>query len=141
VPIKKLGEGYYLFGTRKIFAKILNGRLIIRVGGGYVVIEEFISQFAEKELNALDRLRAEGKDPHAPDKIDDLRRKHKNRGQFGGSLPREISPSKPLKKAGSEKDLVYLGTTDVRMSGTFHKKKFTESQLNNMRIADPRSVR
>jgi TfoX/Sxy family transcriptional regulator of competence genes len=43
VPIKKLGEGYYLFGTRKIFAKVLNGRLIIRVGGGFVVIEEFIS--------------------------------------------------------------------------------------------------
>jgi len=57
VPIKKLGEGYYLFGTRKIFAKILNGRLIIRVGGGFVVIEEFISQYAEKELNAIDRLR------------------------------------------------------------------------------------
>ena len=42
VPIKKLGEGY-LFCTRKIFAKVLNGRLIIRVGGGFVVIEEFIS--------------------------------------------------------------------------------------------------
>lgn len=50
VPIKKLGDGYYLFGSRKIYAKILNGKLVIRVGGGYMIIEEFISTFAEKEL-------------------------------------------------------------------------------------------
>ena len=56
VPIKRLGDGYYLFGTRKIFAKILNGKLVIRVGGGYMVIEEFISTYAEKELVKLDTL-------------------------------------------------------------------------------------
>jgi len=28
----------------------LNGKLVIRVGGGYMVIEEFISTYAEKEL-------------------------------------------------------------------------------------------
>ena len=38
VPIKRLGDGYYLFGTRKIYAKIMNGKLVIRVGGGYMVI-------------------------------------------------------------------------------------------------------
>lgn len=38
VPIKKIGGGFYLFGTRKIFAKILNGKLVIRVGGGYMII-------------------------------------------------------------------------------------------------------
>ena len=31
-----------MFGTKKIFAKVLNGRLVIRVGGGFMVIEEFI---------------------------------------------------------------------------------------------------
>jgi hypothetical protein len=39
-----------MFGTRKIYAKILNGRLVIRVGGGYMVIEEFIATYAETEL-------------------------------------------------------------------------------------------
>lgn len=53
VPIKKLGHGYYMFGTRKIYAKILNGKLVIRVGGGYMVIEEFISTYAEGELNKM----------------------------------------------------------------------------------------
>lgn len=47
VPIKRLGNGYYLFGTRKIFAKIMNGKLVIRVGGGYMVIEEFIATYAD----------------------------------------------------------------------------------------------
>lgn len=55
VPIKKLGDGYYLFGTRKIYAKILNGKLVIRVGGGFMVIEEFISTYAEKELVKMDQ--------------------------------------------------------------------------------------
>ena len=42
VPLKRLGGGYYMFGTRKIFAKIMNDKLVVRVGGGYMTIEEFI---------------------------------------------------------------------------------------------------
>lgn len=29
VPFKKLGGGYYIFGTKKIYAKILNSQLVI----------------------------------------------------------------------------------------------------------------
>jgi TfoX/Sxy family transcriptional regulator of competence genes len=47
VPIKRLGNGYYLFGSKKIFAKIMNGKLVIRVGGGFMVIEEFIAAYAD----------------------------------------------------------------------------------------------
>ena len=53
VPIKRLGNGYYLFGTKKIFAKIMNGKLVIRVGGGFMVIEEFIASYADAELKKL----------------------------------------------------------------------------------------
>jgi hypothetical protein len=42
VPIKRIGGGYYLFGTKKIYAKIINGKLVIRVGGGYMGIDEFM---------------------------------------------------------------------------------------------------
>jgi hypothetical protein len=42
VPIKRIGNGYYMFGTKKIFAKVINGKLVIRVGGGYMGIEEFM---------------------------------------------------------------------------------------------------
>ena len=42
VPVKKIAEGYYLFGTRKIYAKIMNGKLVVRVGGGYMSFQEFL---------------------------------------------------------------------------------------------------
>jgi hypothetical protein len=57
VPIKRLGNGYYLFGTKKIYAKIMNGKLVIRVGGGYMIIEEFIASYSDseiKKINAID---------------------------------------------------------------------------------------
>lgn len=50
VPIKRMGDGNYLFGTKKIYAKIMNGKLVIRVGGGFMVIEEFITAYSESEL-------------------------------------------------------------------------------------------
>ena len=53
VPIRRLGNGYYIFGTRKIYAKIMNGKLVIRVGGGYMVIDEFIQTYADIELNKI----------------------------------------------------------------------------------------
>ena len=56
VPIKRLGNGFYLFGMKKIYAKILNGKLVIRVGGGYMIIEEFIQTYADQELHKLEKL-------------------------------------------------------------------------------------
>lgn len=50
VPIKRMGDGNYFFGTKKIYAKIMNGKLVIRVGGGFMVIEEFITAYADSEL-------------------------------------------------------------------------------------------
>lgn len=49
VPVKRLGEGQYMYGSKKIFAKIMNGKLIIRVGGGYMLIDEFLKNYAEQE--------------------------------------------------------------------------------------------
>lgn len=66
VPIRKLGDGYYYFGSRKIYAKIMNGKLVIRVGGGYMVIEEFIEAYAEQEMQRLEKL-----DPHGVDPFDE----------------------------------------------------------------------
>ena len=37
-----LGPGQYMFGLRKIMAKLINGKLVIRVGGGYMYVAEFI---------------------------------------------------------------------------------------------------
>lgn len=39
-----------MFGSKKIFAKIMNGKLVIRVGGGYMLIDEFLANYAELEM-------------------------------------------------------------------------------------------
>lgn len=38
-----------MFGTKKIYCKIINGKLVVRVGGGYMGIEEFIMQYGQQE--------------------------------------------------------------------------------------------
>jgi len=53
IPIKRLGDGFYIFGTRKIFVKLMNGKLVVRVGGGFMSIEEFLEQYAEMEYQKV----------------------------------------------------------------------------------------
>jgi len=53
VPMVRTGEGNYVFGTRKIFAKIMNEKLVIRVGGGFMLIEEFLPTYGQQELDKI----------------------------------------------------------------------------------------
>lgn len=39
-----------MFGTKAIMAKVINGKLVIRVGGGYMAAEEFINQYGPMEM-------------------------------------------------------------------------------------------
>jgi Growth-Arrest-Specific Protein 2 Domain len=52
VPIKFLrqGAGNYLFGSKKIYIKIETGRLLVRVGGGFTSIDEFLNIYTPVEL-------------------------------------------------------------------------------------------
>ncbi len=42
MPIKRLGDGFYIFGTKKIYVKMIQGRLAVRVGGGFMNVAEFL---------------------------------------------------------------------------------------------------
>jgi hypothetical protein len=53
LPVKRLSEGKYLFGSKQILAKIINGKLVIRVGGGYMSADEFIDQYGRIEMLKL----------------------------------------------------------------------------------------
>ena len=53
VPIQRLGDGGYMFGSRKIYAKIQNDKLVIRVGGGFMLIDEFLSTYGQQELDKM----------------------------------------------------------------------------------------
>ena len=65
VPIKNLGDGYFMFGTKKIYAKTINGQLVVRVGGGYMVIDEFIENYIEAEEQKVQKKIQRGEDPFA----------------------------------------------------------------------------
>ena len=53
IPINRIDPSNYLFGTRVISAKIINGVLMIRVGGGFMGIEEFVGTHQQKEILQL----------------------------------------------------------------------------------------
>jgi hypothetical protein len=56
----QLNREFYLFGTRKIFAKVLNNKLVVRVGGGFMSFTEFIDTYALMELKKINELQAGG---------------------------------------------------------------------------------
>ena len=60
VPIRRLGDGFYLFGTRRIYAKVMNNKLVVRVGGGYMSFSEFIDTYALAELKKINELQSTG---------------------------------------------------------------------------------
>ena len=45
-----MAAGKYLFGTKSIIAKIVNMKLLIRVGGGFMSADEFIEQYGRIEM-------------------------------------------------------------------------------------------
>ena len=47
-------EGVYQFGSRKVYIKIEKGdAILVRVGGGYMHIHEFIKQYMPLEVDKL----------------------------------------------------------------------------------------
>jgi hypothetical protein len=54
VPFMRLSSGVYLFGSRKVIAKV-NGvdKLVFRVGGGYHTFEEFLDLYRDEEQDKL----------------------------------------------------------------------------------------
>lgn len=56
----RLQPGIYTFGSKKVCVKIENGKINIRVGGGYMRIEEFLEKYTTVELEKCIR---DGVDP------------------------------------------------------------------------------
>ena len=59
VPFKREEPGVYLFGSRRIAIKVEQGRLIVRVGGGYVSIDDFITSYTPSELEKMENRRTD----------------------------------------------------------------------------------
>ena len=54
MPVKRLGDGFYIFGTRKIYVKLMQNRLVVRVGGGFMSIDEFMIQYSQMEFQKVE---------------------------------------------------------------------------------------
>lgn len=130
VPIKRLGGGYYQFGTRKIYAKILNGKLVIRVGGGYMVIDEFIETYSSAELKKMEQRRNRGLEA-----VPNLGEMSPSNRSFGS--PRKLgSPSNKTMKANKKKEegngFSFSTKGSSAMNGTMRNKNFTQAQMDKM---------
>ena len=50
VPWKRMSEGNYMYGTKKVSVKYMRNHLIIKVGGGSMMVEEFVANYEDIEL-------------------------------------------------------------------------------------------
>ena len=48
-------EGVYQFGTKRVMVKVEKDAIKIRVGGGFLSIDEFLDQYTPVELEKLER--------------------------------------------------------------------------------------
>lgn len=46
-------NGVYSFGTKRVFAKIENGKVFIRYGGGYQTLEQFVNKYSSIESEKI----------------------------------------------------------------------------------------
>lgn len=53
--VRENGESIYHFGSKKLFIKVEQDQIIIRVGGGFLNIEEFLAQYMTVEFEKQER--------------------------------------------------------------------------------------
>ena len=58
--MRRLCDGYYLFGTKKIFVKVNKGSVIVRQTGGYQNFQEFVELNIQEEQQKIDDLKKTG---------------------------------------------------------------------------------
>jgi len=56
VPWVRLSKGNYTYGTKRVGLKYMREHLIVRVGGGYMEIEEFVANYEDIELAKMNQL-------------------------------------------------------------------------------------
>ena len=56
----KQKDGVYSFGSKTVTMKVENKILMVRTGGGYLTIEQFVHQYLNLELEKQDRIQQLG---------------------------------------------------------------------------------
>lgn len=81
-------EGIYQFGTKKVYVRVDQDKINIRVGGGFLSIDEFLDQYTPAELEKLER-----KDP--------LKRFHEKVAVQKAVVGHEVRESSPVNRAST----------------------------------------
>jgi len=55
VMFMRESSGIYQFGTRRVYVKVEKDKIIIRVGGGFLTIDEFLDIYTPLEIEKLER--------------------------------------------------------------------------------------
>jgi hypothetical protein len=58
--VQRLANGSYVFGTTKVFLRSVNGKLIARVGGGWIPLEEFLEKYRGQSAKVVQSAMALG---------------------------------------------------------------------------------
>ena len=48
-------EGVYCFGSKRIMIKLMKDKIQIKIGGGFISVDEFLDQYTPQELEKLER--------------------------------------------------------------------------------------
>ena len=91
VMFVRINPGIYQFGSKKICVGVEQGKINVRVGGGYMIIDEFLEQYTTVELEKSIR---DGVDPMGGEKSP-------------WKVPGTASPSKRINRSPSPKKLLH----------------------------------
>ena len=56
VPWKRISEGNYTYGSKKVNVKYMRMHLIVKVGGGSMMVEEFVANYEDIELAKMNHV-------------------------------------------------------------------------------------
>ena len=56
IMFQRESEGVYIFGTKRVNIRVDNNNINVRVGGGYLSIDEFIEQYTPSEVERMLRM-------------------------------------------------------------------------------------
>jgi hypothetical protein len=84
LPFIREDREIYTFGTKRIFVRVDQGKISVRVGGGFMPIEDFLSVYSKAELEKVENKIAQRSPSNASKMLNKL-------GQVGGMSPRKAA--------------------------------------------------
>jgi len=136
VKYKKIGKGQYIIGAKKISVRIKKDRLVIRVGGGYMMIEDFLSACIRSDNQNVDeqkfKILCEGKPPLDKHHTSAPLNRSSSKDVAGRSGSRNKCQSRSPSLEIADETINGKALTDKNSSNTKLPRAHTRKQLSNL---------